>query len=92
MVGENFEAGKVINSISRWIHLLSGRCVLVVCHDVEHAAPDCLFCFFWAWQPLEVLPQDDALGIIAELIAKQINAAHMGSVVLDTNADADGLI
>lgn len=61
--------------------------MLEVLDDVGHATP----VLFGIGRALEVLPQDNALGIIAKLASEQIDTAHMGSIVLDTNTNRDGI-
>lgn len=78
----------MINFTVRWTHLLSEALRALVRYDESHAAPALLF---GVRQPLEVLPQDNALGIIAKFVTKQIYAADMGSVVLDANPHRDGV-
>lgn len=61
--------------------------MLEVLDDVRHAAP----VLFSLGRALEVLPQDNALGIIAKLASKQIDTTNMGSIVLDADTHGDGL-
>ena len=60
--------------------------MLKVLDDVGHAAP----VLFGIGRALEVLPQDDALGIIAELAAKQVHATNVGCIFFNTDSDCDG--
>jgi hypothetical protein len=80
----------VINFILRWIYLLSRALRAVIRQDTKHAASALLFMVITG-RALKMLSQDDALGIIAKLITKKIDATYVCSVIPDADPHRDGL-
>jgi hypothetical protein len=58
-----------------------------ICQIRTHVAPAHLL----FGDTLEMLSQDDILGIIAELATKQVHATNVGCIFFNTDSDCDGL-